>query len=1131
MLTLAKVSIKRPKSALVVWGVVALVLTLIGLGVSHSLSPSVTVVPGTQSSRAQQLANAQFGPTQLVPILLEGPKAQLDRTGPRLVTVLSKRPHTRVLSAWDAGTASASLRPNPTAAMIVVSVDRPEKDVVAYDQPQIESLVHSYTRGGINAYVTGQPSIDRALKDASISNLRQTELIAVGILFLLLLIGLRAPVAALLVTAVGAVSMLAGFGEVALLGKVLTLDPVGVALGTMTGLALGVGFALLILDRFHREEWPDGVHARDVATAATAELQTTGRAVLVGGTALIVALAIVAVIGPTELMVSLGTGALTCAAFATGGAVVVMPAALVLLGRRIEFLRFPAPAFLERVWSRLLDSGNWVTRHAVSTGFLATAVLAAIAFPAFALNSGPPTITQLPAGSQARIAFQEVSRVMGPGWPTPYNLIVVNRNGAVTTPAFLAAINHLQTQIARNKRVDSVTGPGTINATAEQLKTFGPSLVHSAKISNQSKKDLLTLINGLGQAGSGSAQLKSGLEQALGGATALNGGAGQALAGAQKVHSGSAQITAGSALLSTNLNKLSGGLGQLSTGLNQALAGAQALKAGASQALDGASQLSAGLGTANTKVGQSVVALKGLSSLTTATTASISKAKSSTGAAASAVDQAKAALASMGPDAKKDPHYGAAVAAADSASTAVGAATSDITAAAGSAGQANALAAAVVQQAPALVQGVAQLAAGAGQLEAGISKLRGGNAQLANGIGQLAGGGKQASSGAQQLAAGGQKLTSVLGQLTNGAGQLEGGLGQLASGTGQLAFGLAAAPNGAGQLQTGLGLMQAGVVKARGQIPSTKALETLLKESPGMFSSGYFVLSAVAGARGSTRTQATFAVNLYRGGTAGQIVVTSKYASTDPRTSALATQLDSAAATFAKQHNAEVAIGGPAGSLGDLTSVTKSRIWLDVAVLAAAIVLVLGIALRAVVLPVVATAFSLLVAAATFGILELLFGGSNPPLGGPGYMDPMSIIGIFTVVFGITVVFSALLLMRTREAYVAGPGSRSAVRTALRQTAAAATGAGLVMVAAVIPFAHTDLINVRQFGVGVCVAILLEVLIVRPVLLPAAEAVLGRFGWWPTRGPLAAGPAGPEARTRVTRHRVKHMPLAHPPRP
>lgn len=98
-------------------------------------------MPGTQSSRATQLANATFGPSQLIPILLEGPKAQLNKQGPKLVRALAGRPHTRVLSAWDAGTASEGLRPKPTAAMMVVAVDRSEKDVVQYDEPQIESLV------------------------------------------------------------------------------------------------------------------------------------------------------------------------------------------------------------------------------------------------------------------------------------------------------------------------------------------------------------------------------------------------------------------------------------------------------------------------------------------------------------------------------------------------------------------------------------------------------------------------------------------------------------------------------------------------------------------------------------------------------------------------------------------------------------------------------------------------------------------------------------------------------------------------------------------------------------------------------------------------------------------------------
>jgi RND superfamily putative drug exporter len=98
---------------------------------------------------------------------------------------------------------------------------------------------------------------------------------------------------------------------VALLGKVLTLDSVGVAAGTMTGLALGVGFALLILDRFHREQLPPGAHPRTAAKAALRGLETMGRAVLVGGLALVLALVLVAIVGPTQLMVSVGTGALT----------------------------------------------------------------------------------------------------------------------------------------------------------------------------------------------------------------------------------------------------------------------------------------------------------------------------------------------------------------------------------------------------------------------------------------------------------------------------------------------------------------------------------------------------------------------------------------------------------------------------------------------------------------------------------------------------------------------------------------------------------------------------------------------------------------------------------------------------
>jgi putative drug exporter of the RND superfamily len=1078
MITLAKLSIRWPKIALAAWLAVAVVLTLIGFGVSRTVSPSITVVPGTQSSRATQLANAQFGPTQLVPILLEGPAAQLNRQGPRLVVALRARPHTRVLSAWDTGTASSGLRPKPTAAMIVVSVDRSEKDVVRYDQPQIESLVSREIKSPMRAYITGQPSLDRALKDASLSNLRKTELFAIGILFLLLLLGLRAPVAALIVTAVGAVSTLAGFGEVALLGHILQLDPVGVALGTMTGLVLGVGFSLLILDRFHREELPPGMAPRDAASSAITDLQTTGKAVLVSGTALVLALGLVAVIGPTQLMVSLGAGMLTCAAFATGGAVVVMPAALVLLGRRIDAFSFPAPAPLAHAWARLLDGGSWVTRHAIYAGFAATAVLAAIAVPAFALNSGAPSVTQLPSNSKARVAFEEVSRVMGPGWPTPYNLIVVTRNQPITTPAVLASVNRLETEIAKDQTVDSVSGPGQINSTSNQLKSFEPTLNHSAKISDQSKRQLLQLINGLAQAGSGSAQLQSGLAAASSGAGQLHSGGGSAQAGATQLHAGLAAARTGSATLEQ--------------GLNSALSGAAALRNGASKALAGASQLASGLGKGAPEVKAGLPAVATLATDSLATLNDIKALQGQAQSAQGTLGTAIADLQKMTAVGKSDPNYGAALAALKGATGTVNDMSTGLGGAATSAGGSALIAAGVKSQINVLSPQLTAAASGASQLESGIDQLRRGNAQLASGIGRLSTGGGQ--------------LTSGLGQLTSGAGQLQAGLGTLSTGAGTLASGLASGVAPAGQLTSGLGMMQDAVVKARGQIPSTAQLKKLEQESPGIFSSGYFVLAAVAGSTPTNRNAASFTINLLRGGTAGQIMVISKYPANDPRTAALGSRLVALGQSFGKRNNAEVALGGPAGSLGDLTSVANSRIWLDVIVIAAALMLVMALALRAVLLPAIATVFSLLVAASTFGVLQLLFGGSNPPLGGPGYLDPMSIIGIFTVVFGISITYATLLLMRTREAYVVDGDSRAAVRTGLRQTAAAATGAGLVMAAALIPFATTDLINLRQFGIGVAVAILLEVLIVRPVLLPAAEAVLGRYGWWPTHGPRLDAP-------------------------
>ena len=536
MLRLANLSIRRPRASLAAWAIFAVVLALIGFGVSDRLSPTRTFVPGTESSRAQELAKSKFGPSTLVPILLQGPKAQLDRQGPQLVRALLKRPHTRALSAWDTGTASQGLRPRPTAAMIVLSVDRPLRDVFKTDQAQIERTVHRVVSGPVRAHITGQAALDRAIRSESIDTTRRAELIAMGILFLLLLIGLRAPIAALVVAGFGAVTALTSLGALALWAKFVETEPIAIPFGTMLGLGFGVGFALLIVDRFREREFPPGSPPRDAATAASEAVATTGRAVLLSATAVVVALTVAGLIGPSVNLFATGAGTVICASLGAGAAVVVMPAVLTILGTRITAFSFPAPRLLAGGWDRLVGAGSFVTRRAVIVGAVATGVLAVLAIPAFSLKTGPPDVSQLPKNSTARQDYEAIARVMGAGWASPFNIVVASPNQPITSSAMLARIETLQHQIALDPRVDSVVGPGAFVAQTKDLGKLPKGLQDSAKLVKGGKKDLGRLEGGLGQAGAGAQQLQAGLKAAADGAGKLHGGSGQAQSGAGQLH-------------------------------------------------------------------------------------------------------------------------------------------------------------------------------------------------------------------------------------------------------------------------------------------------------------------------------------------------------------------------------------------------------------------------------------------------------------------------------------------------------------------------------------------------------------------------------------------------------------------
>jgi RND superfamily putative drug exporter len=157
-------------------------------------------------------------------------------------------------------------------------------------------------------------------------------------------------------------------------------------------------------------------------------------------------------------------------------------------------------------------------------------------------------------------------------------------------------------------------------------------------------------------------------------------------------------------------------------------------------------------------------------------------------------------------------------------------------------------------------------------------------------------------------------------------------------------------------------------------------------------------------------------------------------------------------------------------------------------------VLTLIVVLRALLLPLIAVALNLATIAVALGALELLT--EQHVLGGPGYIDAASGAGILSIMFVLSIDYEVFLLTRMREQWLATSDSEGAIRYGLHHTAAVITGSAAIMTAVFLAFAGASVIPLRQFGVGLTIAVALDATIVRLVLLPAIMRVVGPRVWW-----------------------------------
>jgi RND superfamily putative drug exporter len=204
--------------------------------------------------------------------------------------------------------------------------------------------------------------------------------------------------------------------------------------------------------------------------------------------------------------------------------------------------------------------------------------------------------------------------------------------------------------------------------------------------------------------------------------------------------------------------------------------------------------------------------------------------------------------------------------------------------------------------------------------------------------------------------------------------------------------------------------------------------------------------------------------------------------------------------TLGRIRGVETAVTGPTAEDVDFTRQIRHAlpyVLAFVLVLAFALLLV---AFRSLIVPLKAIALNLLSVAASYGVLALVFQHhwAESLLGfhSNGTIVSRLPLFLFVVLFGLSMDYHVFILSRVREAVDAGESTDTAVRRSIAVTAGVVTAAALVMVCVFSLFGTLSSLELKQAGVGLAAAVLIDATLIRGVLLPATMKLLGDWNWY-----------------------------------
>jgi len=469
---------RRPKLAVAVWFVVLIGAVLIAPELDKHLVGISDDAPGSDSSRVRQIIANEFPGRFNQTVLVVFRHPTLKATDPGYSDVVN-RTYDALVNRSEIKGAISAFRPVPnpslisengTITYIVAGFETNNQDEAGRQLPAIEDTIARSASAPFEVYATGAPAALSDIQRISNSDAERAESYAIPMAVIVLLIILGGILAAFLPLALGLVAILTMFAVTALMAPFSEFSVYVKNIGIMLGLGLGIDYSLLIVSRF-KEELGHGLDPRAAAVRAGT---TAGRAVVFSGAT--VALGFGALLAPDiSLIRSIGMGGLIIVVTSVLVATTLLPAVLVLLGRRVEW---PLP--LSRAVTRLRSRGFWeraalrVLRRPKS--YLGLVLVLLIPLSLFSYNLTPilPGPSSLPDEAQSHRGLDLLARGFGPGINGPLLVLIQNPSSSIFTNESVDAIFALTRALEARTDIDRVASITNLipNATASDYKAL-----------------------------------------------------------------------------------------------------------------------------------------------------------------------------------------------------------------------------------------------------------------------------------------------------------------------------------------------------------------------------------------------------------------------------------------------------------------------------------------------------------------------------------------------------------------------------------------------------------------------------------------------------------------------------------